>query len=136
MSQPISLTSEPEAADLLSLLPEQTFLPDAYKLPDGHVRGPHATIVPRVVFIEVTNRCNLLCETCPRTYFTREPLHTLSYDEFLRIAEQFPEMRRAVLHGIGEPLLNRDLPQMVRYLKDRGVEVLFNSNGTLLNPGW
>ena len=63
-------------------------------------------------------------------------LHTLSYDEFLQIADQFPEMRRAVLHGIGEPLLNRDLPKMVRYLKARDVEVLFNSNGTLLNPWW
>ena len=108
MSQPISFTPESQAADVLTPLPEQTFLPDAYKLPDGHARGPHASIAPRVVFIEVTNRCNLLCETCPRTFFTREPLHTLSYDEFLHIATQFPEMRRAVLHGIGEPLLNRD----------------------------
>ncbi len=136
MSRPILFTPEPRAADTLAPLPEQTFLPDAYKLPDGHARGPHATIAPRVVFIEVTNRCNLLCETCPRTYFTREPLHTLSYDEFLQIADQFPEMRRAVLHDVGEPLLNRDLPKMVRDLKARGVEVLFNSNGTLLNPWW
>jgi MoaA/NifB/PqqE/SkfB family radical SAM enzyme len=86
------------------------------------------------VFIEVTNRCNLLCETCPRTYFDREPLKTLSFDEFVHIATQFPEMRRAVLHGIGEPLLNRELTNMIRYLKEREVEVLFNSNGTLLTP--
>ena len=37
-----------------------------------------------------------------------------------------------VLHGLGEPLLNKDLPKMVRYLKDRGVYVLFNSNGIAL----
>jgi MoaA/NifB/PqqE/SkfB family radical SAM enzyme len=100
------------------------------------VREAIATSVPRVVFIEVTNRCNLRCETCPRTYFTREPLKSLSFDEFVYIGDQFPEMRRAVLHGIGEPLLNRALPQMVRYLKEREVEVLFNSNGTLLTPEW
>ena len=120
----------------LPLLPEQTYLPDAYRLPDGLARGPNMASTPRVVFIEVTNRCNLLCETCPRTYFTREPLKSLSYDEFLHIAEQFPEMRRCTLHGIGEPLLNRALPRMIAYLKARGVEVLFNSNGALLTSAW
>ena len=29
-------------------------------------------------------------------------------------------------------MLVRELPQMIRYLKDRGVYVLFNTNGTLL----
>ena len=118
------------------LLPEQSFLPDAYRLPEGMIRGPHSTMLPRVVFIEVTNRCNLLCETCPRTFFTREPIRSLRYDEFVVIADQFPEMQRAVLHGIGEPMLNRDLPQIIAHLKQRDVEVLFNSNGTLLTQPW
>ncbi len=112
------------------------FLPDAYRLPDGAVRGARMGAMPRMVFIEVTNRCNLRCETCPRTYFTREPLKTLTFAEFRAIADQFPAMQRCALHGIGEPLLNRELPAMIAYLKDRGVEVLFNSNGTLLTPAW
>jgi MoaA/NifB/PqqE/SkfB family radical SAM enzyme len=136
-SQPIFfVTTTPSEATAQPVLPEPSFLPDAYRLPDSMTRGPVAPIAPRVVFIEVTNRCNLLCETCPRTYFTREPLRTLQYDEFVFIAEQFPAMRRAVLHGIGEPLLNKDLPQIIAYLKRREVEVLFNSNGTLLTPAW
>lgn len=134
--QPIPLHIDGAAIESLPLLPEQAFLPDAYRLPAGSVRGTYATTAPRVVFIEVTNRCNLLCETCPRTYFTREPLRTLGYDEFVAIARQFPQMQRAVLHGIGEPLLNRELPRIIRYLKGRGVEVLFNSNGTLLTAAW
>lgn len=95
-----------------------------------------ADIAPRVVFIEITNRCNLLCETCPRTYFQREPLRSLKLKEFISIAEQFPQMQRALLHGIGEPLLNRELPEIIRYLKNREVQVIINSNGTLLTPGW
>lgn len=134
--QPIPLHMDEATVESFPLLPEQAFLPDAYRLPAGSVRGPYTTTTPRVVFIEVTNRCNLLCETCPRTYFTREPLRTLSYDEFVIIARQFPQMQRAVLHGIGEPLLNRELPRIIRYLKDRGVEALFNSNGTLLTAAW
>jgi MoaA/NifB/PqqE/SkfB family radical SAM enzyme len=136
MPELIPLAASSSQIDLSRLLPEQSFLPEAYRLPDGAVKGPLASITPRVVFIEVTNRCNLLCETCPRTYFDREPLKSLTYDEFVRIAEQFPEMRRASLHGIGEPLLNKALPQIIKYLKGRGVEVIINSNGTLLTPFW
>jgi MoaA/NifB/PqqE/SkfB family radical SAM enzyme len=117
-------------------LPEQTFLPEAYRLPEGAIKGPIAAISPQVVFIEVTNRCNLLCETCPRTYFDREPLKSLTYTEFVQIAEQFPAMRRASLHGIGEPLLNKELPRIIKYLKERAIEVIINSNGTLLTPTW
>ncbi|HJW84823.1 MAG TPA: radical SAM protein, partial [Anaerolineae bacterium] len=52
------------------------------------------------------------------------------------IVEQFPDMERAVLHGIGEPLINRDLPHMIACLKARGVTVLFNTNATLLDEDW
>lgn len=120
----------------ISGLPEQNFLPDAYRLPKGSVRKGIIEEGPKVVFIEVTNRCNLLCQTCPRTYFEREPLKSLSLDEFIKIAEQFPKMQRALLHGIGEPLLNRELPEIIKYLKGRNIEVIINSNGTLLSPLW
>jgi len=136
MRESISLVTTVSSGEPLPSVPEQLFLPDAYHLPDGAARGARMDAPPRMVFIEVTNRCNLLCETCPRTFFTREPLKTLTFDEFRSIADQFPEMRRCALHGIGEPLLNRELPRMIGYLKARGVEVLFNSNGTLLTPAW
>ncbi len=115
---------------------EQKALPEAYQLPEGFQRGPVSTRSPKVVYIEVTNRCNLRCATCVRTFFDREPLRDLPYEDFVKIAQQFPEMQRAYLHGIGEPLLNKDLPRMIRYLHERKVEVIFNSNGTLLTPDW
>ena len=37
-----------------------------------------------------------------------------------------------MLHGLGEPLLNKELPRMISYLKARGTYVLFNSNGIAL----
>jgi MoaA/NifB/PqqE/SkfB family radical SAM enzyme len=120
----------------LPVLPEQKFLPDVYRLPKGSLRGPVMEAGPKAVFIEVTNRCNLLCKTCPRTYFDREPLKSLSLQEFISIAEQFPQMQRALLHGIGEPLLNHELDEIIKYLKGREVEVIINSNGTLLTPKW
>ena len=44
-----------------------------------------------------------------------------------------PNIARVVLHGVGEPMLVKDLPRMIRYLKDRGAYVLFNTNGTVLS---
>ena len=88
---------------------------------------------PVCLYLEVTNRCNLLCTTCPRTYAELEPPTDMAWDLFLRIVYQLPDLARAVLHGVGEPMLVKNLPRMVRYLKDRGVYVLFNTNGTVLN---
>jgi len=87
---------------------------------------------PVCLYLEVTNRCNLLCETCPRTFETLEPPADMSWSFFTRIVDQYPAIARVVLHGVGEPMLVKDLPRMIRHLKDRGTYVLFNTNGTLL----
>src|SRR5438270_3538753 len=89
--------------------------------------------LPRSIYVEPTSRCNELCQQCPRTLLSREEDRDLSYDEFRSIVDQFPVLERVVLHGLGEPLLNQDLPRMISYLKARGTYVLFNSNGILLN---
>ena len=57
----------------------------------------------------------------------------MSWDLFTSIVDQFPKIERAVLHGVGEPMMVRHLSRMIRYLKERGTYVLFNTNGTLLN---
>src|SRR5689334_14656874 len=88
---------------------------------------------PVCVYLEVTNRCNLLCTTCPRTYEELEPPADMSWELFRSIVDQVPDLARAVLHGVGEPMLVEDLPRMVKYLKDRGIYVLFNTNGTVLS---
>src|ERR1700675_1118244 len=88
---------------------------------------------PVCLYLETTNRCNLLCTTCPRTYAELEPPADMSWDLFTSIVDQIPRLHRAVLHGVGEAMLVKDLPRMVRYLKDRGTYVLFNTNGTVLN---
>jgi MoaA/NifB/PqqE/SkfB family radical SAM enzyme len=88
--------------------------------------------LPICLYLETTNRCNLLCTTCPRTYEELEPPADMSWSLFTAIVDQLPDLKRAVLHGVGEPMLVRNLGKMVRYLKDRGVYVLFNTNGTVL----
>lgn len=89
--------------------------------------------LPVCLYLEVTNRCNLRCRTCVQFRGMKEAPRDLSHEEVMWIAGQVPGLKRAVLHGIGEPLLNEELPQIVRSLKDRGVYVLFNSNALLLS---
>jgi MoaA/NifB/PqqE/SkfB family radical SAM enzyme len=96
-------------------------------------RSQRAELLPVCVYLETTNRCNLLCTTCPRTYAELEPPADMSWALFTTIVDQIPHLERAVLHGVGEPMLVKNLPKMVRYLKDRGTYVLFNTNGTVLN---
>jgi MoaA/NifB/PqqE/SkfB family radical SAM enzyme len=96
-------------------------------------RSAEAKRPPVCLYLETTNRCNLLCTTCPRTYEELEPPADMSWELFTSIVDQVPDLARAVLHGVGEPMLVKNLPRMVRYLKDRGVYVLFNTNGTVLN---
>jgi MoaA/NifB/PqqE/SkfB family radical SAM enzyme len=91
-------------------------------------RARTAEAAPVCLYLEVTNRCNLLCETCPRTFETLEPPADMSWSLFTRIVDQYPNIARVVLHGVGEPMLVKELPRMIRHLKDRGTYVLFNTN--------
>src|ERR1700674_512033 len=100
----------------------------------GAERGATAEVEPVCLYLETTNRCNLLCTTCPRTFEALEPPADMSWELFTRIVDQFPRIARVVLHGVGEPMMVPALPRMIRYLKDRGTYVLFNTNGTLLTP--
>jgi radical SAM protein with 4Fe4S-binding SPASM domain len=94
--------------------------------------------MPPELYAEVTNRCNSRCETCVHTFSAPEPRRDMTLDEFRHLADQLPSLRRVVLHGVGEPLLNDALPAMIVHLKRRPEppHVLFNSNAILLTPAW
>ncbi len=96
--------------------------------------APVTNQLPVCLYLETTNRCNLLCTTCPRTYEELEPPADMSWELFTSIVDQVPNISRVVLHGVGEPMLVAELPRMIAYLKARGAYVLFNTNGTVLNP--
>jgi len=72
--------------------------------------------MPVCLYLETTNRCNLLCTTCPRTDEELEPPADMSWVLFYSIVDQIPNLARAVLHGFGEPMLVKNLPRMVRHL--------------------
>ena len=114
--------------------PAATLDPRRYFEQPSDQLGPTVEKEPVCLYLETTNRCNLACTTCPRTFEALEPPADMSWTLFTSIVDQFPRIARVVLHGVGEPMMVRDLPRMIRYLKDRSSYVLFNTNGTLLTP--
>ena len=103
---------------------------------DPAIRGAVAPQDPVCLYLEVSNECNLACKTCPITYGKVEEPASLSVEQVKYLVSQFTTVTRVVLHGVGEPLLNRELPKIIRWLKEKGIYVLFNSNGTLINKRW
>ena len=77
----------------------------------GTQRSAEPARPPVCLYLETTNRCNLLCTTCPRTYEELEPPADMSWELFTRIVDQLPDIERAVLHGVGEPMLVKNLPK-------------------------
>src|SRR6195256_1772336 len=97
-----------------------TIDPRRYHDSVADTRQPVAMHDPVCLYLETTNRCNLLCTTCPRTYADLEPEADMSWELFTRSVHQVPNIPGVVLLGVGEPMLVRELPRMVRYLKARG----------------
>ena len=97
---------------------------------------------PYRMHIEVTNICNFRCIFCA-PYNSRElspKKRNMSLPFFRKIIDdlsRFPQaLKKLYLHNFGEPLVNRDLPSMIQYSKERGVteQIELITNGSLLNP--
>src|SRR5690242_9330778 len=94
--------------------------------PSARAMAPALLPLPRELYIESTNRCNELCDQCPRTHLGREEQADISLAQVIAITDQLPVLDRVVLHGLGEPMLNPQLPEIVAHLRGRGAYVLFN----------
>ena len=93
---------------------------------------PPAQPLPEELYLEVTNRCNLKCTTCPQSWGMSEESADLTPETARSLLDQLPSVRRVVLHGIGEPTLNPRLVEIIGVVKERGAYALFNTNGLLL----
>lgn len=87
---------------------------------------------PIFVQIEPTRKCNLSCEFCDRS-IEKNRIEELSFNAFKAILDKLPFLRKISLVGVGEPLLNKELFQMISYAKSKDIKIGFATNATLLN---
>jgi len=72
---------------------------------------------------------------CPREEMTRN-LGIMSMDLHQKIVDQCAEMKipEVRLHNVGEPLLDKQIPQKIKYAKEKGIpKVLMYTNASLLD---
>lgn len=87
---------------------------------------------PFVLHIEVTNRCNLDCKMCPRTYMCREE-GFMEFSLFKKIIDEAKgKVEYVELYLFGEPLLHPQIVEMIDYCKDADMCVSLSTNATLL----
>lgn len=91
---------------------------------------------PMHLDVEITSRCNLKCTFCDKLpQLSKGQLGDMDIGLYKKILNEGAENR---LWGLklsyrGEPLLHKDIVEMVAYAKSRGVlDVYFNTNGMLL----
>ena len=89
--------------------------------------------LPRVIMIEPTNSCNLKCHMCDyQKQFTGERSY-LSLKEFELIIAQFPSVRELIFCGLGEPLLNKNIFEMISLAANKKINFInLITNGILL----
>jgi hypothetical protein len=101
-------------------------------LATGRDRAPR---LPDIVQIESTNLCNAKCVFCPRDEMHRRQ-GVMDIDLFKKIVDECAALgiTHVRVHNYGEPFLDKQLVEKVRYAKQRGIaEVGMISNGSLIS---
>ena len=91
-------------------------------------------IYPKIK-IEPTNLCNLKCPLCPTNCAMSRARGDMSLVLFKKIIDSFEkdEIKKINLWNFGEPLLNKDIFEMVRYAAKKGIRVIISTNSTMLD---
>ncbi len=91
---------------------------------------------PTQLLIETTNVCNLSCPMCTTAVGQNESerkkgyLHLADFEKILDKVSRY--INSVGLFYGGEPMLNKQLPQMVAYAREKRIETFFSTNATML----
>jgi radical SAM protein with 4Fe4S-binding SPASM domain len=90
--------------------------------------------VPLVVSWNLTRKCNLKCSHCYINANSSELNGELNTEESKRLIDQICEVSRPllILSG-GEPLLRKDVYELIRYGAEKGLRMGLGSNGGLID---
>lgn len=103
-----------------------------YHYKRGHLKLPY---LPSALWIEPTNVCNLKCIMCPNSVVTQKNPGFMEMDLYKKIINEAKSfVSYIVLCVSGEPLLNKNLPRMIKYAKYNGIYTYLSTNCTVLTP--
>jgi len=104
------------------------------KLAYSPTASTSAKFVPLVVSWNLTRECNLKCPHCYINATTQPLINELTTEESKNLIDQICEVSRPllILSG-GEPLLRKDVYELVRYGAAKGLKMGLGSNGSLID---
>lgn len=82
---------------------------------------------PLMVTMSLTDKCNFRCEYCELPHMNRKEMTTADWHRAIDELADAGMMRVSIMGG--EPLLRKDVGELVDHLKERGVNVAMNTNG-------
>lgn len=83
------------------------------------------------VYLEITNVCNKNCSFCPK--HKRKP-EFMSVESFDRVTDKLlPLTKYVYLHVMGEPLMHKNVGELVKIATDKNLKCAITTNGTLLS---
>ena len=89
---------------------------------------------PEYIQIEPTTRCNCSCVYCARQSLSPSMLNKdLNFTSFKKIIAALPQIKVIHLQGMGEPLLNRYLKDILPYGTSKGIVFTTNTNALNIN---
>jgi len=89
----------------------------------------------KLIAWEVTRSCNLACKHC-RAEAHEEPYPgELSTEEAKALIDTFPEVGNPIIIFTGgDPMMRKDVYELVAYATDKGLRCVMSPNGTLITP--
>ena len=90
-------------------------------------------IFPHHAHIEPTTYCNIKCENCINDAVPAERRGHLSINTLKDILKMMPFIRDISLLGLGEPLMNPEIVDMLGLIKSKGIVCRIATNGILLD---
>jgi len=100
---------------------------------------PRLKDFPPMVMLETTTRCNLACNHCPNSILSKDKkwVGDMGIELYKKLIDEISnEDPTTVVRPFdsGEPLLRKDMEEMIEYAKKKGIQyVSINTNGVLLN---
>jgi len=82
------------------------------------------------IYIEITNVCNLKCKFCPETNRNKEFMSLEKFEEVIKKIHNYTNL--VCLHVKGEPLLHKELEDILKILERYNLKANITINGTLI----
>lgn len=100
------------------------------------INNPKPNCYPSILMVEPTNFCNLHCPLCPTgNNSLKRTKGYMPLNSFKKIIDQLGDyLINLTLWNFGEPMLNKDIFDMLDYAKQKKIFIRMSTNGHFLNP--